>query len=98
MYGEWLKLFLGDRTSTEYNLALSSMSVYDKKLDPSVRNEVSGAAFRVGHSMVAHNVSMTKIKDDSVVFTYRVKDNYFQVGQSKQTLERTPPIMITHSF
>ena len=54
------------------------MSVYDKKLDPSIRNEVVTATLRMGHSMVPHDLSMMR-PDKSVYRRIRIKDNFFQV-------------------
>ncbi len=45
-YNEWLKVFIGKRSHSDYNLDLERMSVYDKKLDPSIRNEAVTASLR----------------------------------------------------
>ena len=47
-FNEWLPLILGEEGVAE----LETYKRYDRKVDPSIRNEFATAAFRFGHGLI----------------------------------------------
>ncbi|XP_037518159.1 chorion peroxidase-like [Rhipicephalus sanguineus] len=54
VYNEWLPVMLGPTAMTRYNLRplRAGYTKYDSRVDPTIVNEFSSAAFRFGHSNV----------------------------------------------
>ena len=52
VYGEYLPTILGVDFMKAYDLIVAEESQYDQKVDPSIFNAFSCAAFRFGHSMI----------------------------------------------
>ncbi|XP_076469761.1 chorion peroxidase-like [Babylonia areolata] len=56
MYGDWLPIILGQGYMSEFGLGVEDRSHYDPRVDPSILNEFSTAAYRMGHSLVPRNL------------------------------------------
>lgn len=61
VYSEYLPLMLGQHVIKKFGLKLPMLpdeNVYDPSVDPSVLNEFTSAAFRVGHAMMSADFEM----------------------------------------
>ncbi|KAF6025971.1 hypothetical protein EB796_015716 [Bugula neritina] len=70
---EYLPIILGSTTMSKYRL--SSYAGYDRNTNPSILNELAGAAFRFGHSTIDGFITM--VKDSGPSQFIDLKDNFF---------------------
>ncbi|KAL8592239.1 hypothetical protein ACOMHN_030914 [Nucella lapillus] len=56
MYAEWLPVILGHGYMESFDLNVEDRSQYDPQVDPSILNEFSTAAYRMGHSLVPQSL------------------------------------------
>nr|XP_050848620.1 peroxidase-like [Vespula vulgaris]XP_050848621.1 peroxidase-like [Vespula vulgaris]XP_050848622.1 peroxidase-like [Vespula vulgaris]XP_050848623.1 peroxidase-like [Vespula vulgaris] len=76
-YYEWLPLFLGIRQTYDNKILYDThdyVNDYDFRIDPSVLNEHSTAAFRYFHSLIAGYLQLINEERKSVPFPLRLSD------------------------
>ncbi|XP_035725197.1 peroxidase-like [Vespa mandarinia] len=76
-YYEWLPLFLGIKQTYDNNILYKTkghVNDYDFRVDPSVLNEHSTAAFRYFHSLIAGYLQLINEERQSVPFPLRLSD------------------------
>ncbi len=78
VYSHWLPVVLGQLTVRELGLAPDYLrDYYDPKLDPSIRNGFSTAAFRFGHSMIQGMLELFSVDSLRKVSNFQLRENFF---------------------
>ena len=80
VYGEYLPVILGKEAVRKYGLSLDNGTEYNEKVDPSIMNSFTTAAYRFGHSLIQGLINMGDPDDPaSVLETYRLRENFFNM-------------------
>ncbi len=73
VYGQFLPVVLGTRTVEQLNLGVSTRSIYNRRLDPSVLNAFATAAYRFGHTLIQGGVNMRDLMTRQIRETYLLR-------------------------
>lgn len=78
VYSEYLPQILGPSSARKFDLGVSQRTIYDPKIDPSLRNDFSTAAYRFGHSQVQDSYKQMDTSRAQSFSDIRLKDEFFK--------------------
>ena len=86
IYSEWLPLIIGNTrvNRLRLNLATTTPSTYNPRVDPSIISAFSAAAFRFGHSMLFRTLRQRNTANGRLVESFPLSTAFFEPSQYRE--------------